>query len=186
MPAATAHATIKHDASGPRTARAHVAHLLVRSGGSYVTCFALCVCEGNDTDCDLGCFWCSFADSECAFCAGCQLRLHMLRSGIMHRGCGRPVRTSRTFSYDRAAPSAPVVYFVCAKEMTPIIWGLLSVLLADSECAFCAGSQLRLHMLRSGIMHRGCGRPVHARCARFVTIGRLLSHLLCTLCVRRK
>ena len=54
----------------------------------------------------VACFWCSFADSECAFCAGCQLRLRMLRSGIMHRGCGRPVRTLRTFSDDRAAPSA--------------------------------------------------------------------------------
>ena len=70
----------------------------------------------------VACFWCSFADSDRAFCAGCQLRLHMLRSGMMHRGCGRPVRTSRTFSYDRVAPIGPVVYFLCAKEMTPIIW----------------------------------------------------------------
>ena len=41
---------------------------------------------------------------------------------MMHRGCGRPVRTSRTFSDDvRAAPIGPVVYFLCAKEMRPII-----------------------------------------------------------------
>ena len=44
---------------------------------------------------------------------------------MMHRGCGRPVRTLRTFSYDRAAPLAPVSYFLCAKEMTPIMCGLL-------------------------------------------------------------
>ena len=50
MPAATAHATIRHDASGLRAARAHVAHLLLRSGGSYGTCFVLFVCEGNETD----------------------------------------------------------------------------------------------------------------------------------------
>ena len=50
MPAATAHAAIRHDASGLRTARAHVAHLFLRSGGSYGTCFALFVCEANDTD----------------------------------------------------------------------------------------------------------------------------------------
>ena len=40
---------------------------------------------------------------------------------MMHRGCGRPVRTLRTFSYDRAAPMAPVLYFLCAKQMTPIM-----------------------------------------------------------------
>ena len=79
---------------------------------------------------------------------------------MMHRGCGRAVRTWRTFCDDRAAPTAPDLYFLCAKQMTPIIWGLLLVLLADSECAFCAGCQLRLRMARSGMMHRGCGRPV--------------------------
>ena len=122
MPAATAHATIRHDASGLRACRAHVAHLLWRSGGSCGTRFVLFVCEGNDTDyCLVACFWCSFADSECAFGAGCQLRLRMLRSGMMHRGCGRPVRTLRPFLYDRAAPSAPVLYFLCAKQMTPIV-----------------------------------------------------------------
>ena len=36
----------------------------------------------------------------------------------MHRGCGRPVRTLRTFCDDRAAPTAPALYFLCAKEMT--------------------------------------------------------------------
>ena len=72
----------------------------------------------NDTDYDVACFWCSFADSDCAFCAGCQLRLRMPRSGMMHRGCGRPVRTLRTFCDDRAAPLAPVLHFLCAKEMT--------------------------------------------------------------------
>ena len=41
---------------------------------------------------------------------------------MMHRGCGRAVRPSRTFCDDRAAPVAPVLYFLCAKEMTPIIW----------------------------------------------------------------
>ena len=50
MPAATAHAAIRHDASGLRAARAHVAHLFSRSGGSRGTCFVLSVCEGNDTD----------------------------------------------------------------------------------------------------------------------------------------
>ena len=146
MPAATAHATIRHHASGLRAARAHVAHLFLRSGGSHGTCFALFVCEGNDTDYDnVACFWCSFADSDCAFCAGCQLRLRMLRSGMMNRGCGRPVRTLRTFSYDRAAPSAPVLHFLCAKQMTPILvacfWcsllirSALSALDASCDCA---------------------------------------------------
>ena len=34
------------------------------------------------------------------------------------------MRTLRTFFYNRAAPLAPVVYFLCTKEMTPImiIW----------------------------------------------------------------
>ena len=41
---------------------------------------------------------------------------------MMHRGCGRPVRTLRTFCDDRAAPAAPVLHFLCAKEMTPISW----------------------------------------------------------------
>ena len=163
MPAATAHGAIRHDASGLRTARAHVAHLLLRSGGSCGTCFVLFVCEANDTD-YVACFWCSFADSECAFCAGCQLRLHMRRSAMMHRGCGRPVRTLRTFCDDRAAPLAPVLHFLCAKEMTPIMWPAfgaplliriaLSALDASCDCA----------LLRSGMMHRGCGRPVRTCC----------------------
>ena len=50
MPAATAHGTTRHDASGLRAARAHVAHLFARSGGSDGTCFVLFVCEGNDPD----------------------------------------------------------------------------------------------------------------------------------------
>ena len=111
----------------------------------------------------VACFlWCSFADSGCAFCAGCQLRLHMLRSAMIHRGCGRAVRTLRTFCDDRAAPSAPLLYFLCAKQMTPVIWwpAFGAPSFADSDCAFCAGCQLRLRMLRSGMMHRGCGRPV--------------------------
>ena len=41
---------------------------------------------------------------------------------MMHRGCGRPVRTLRTFCDDRAAPMAAVLYFLCAKQMTPVIW----------------------------------------------------------------
>ena len=41
---------------------------------------------------------------------------------MMHRGCGRPVRTLRTFLDDRAAPMAPVLHFLCAKEMRPVIW----------------------------------------------------------------
>ena len=40
---------------------------------------------------------------------------------MMHRGCGRPVRTLRPFFDDRAAPMAPALCFLCAKEMTPII-----------------------------------------------------------------
>ena len=162
MPAATAHAAIRHDASGLRACRAHVAHLLWRSDGSCGTRFVLFVCEGNDTDYYLvACFWCSFADSECAFCAGRQLRLRMLRSGMMHRGCGRPVRTLRTFLYDRAAPMAPVLYFLCAKQMTDCCFVFFRHVIpvypsqytndtdydvacfccsfADSECAFCAG-----------------------------------------------
>ena len=31
------------------------------------------------------------------------------------------MRTLRTFCDARAAPTAPALYFVCAKEMTPII-----------------------------------------------------------------
>ena len=50
MPAATAHGTTRHDASGLWPARAHVAPLLLRSGGSCGTCLVLFVCEGNDTD----------------------------------------------------------------------------------------------------------------------------------------
>ena len=104
----------------------------------------------------------SFADSDCAFCAGCQLRLRMLRSGMMHRGCGRRVRTLRTFCDDRAAPIAPALHFLCAKQMTPVIWWpafgapfllirlALSALDASCDCAW----------LRSGMMHQGCGRPV--------------------------
>ena len=102
-----------------------------------------------------------FADSDCAFCAGCQLRLRMLRSGMMHRGCGRPVRTLRSFCDDRAAPMAAVLYFWCAKEMTPVIWwACFWCSFGDSGCAFCAGCQLRLRMTRSAMMHRGCGRAV--------------------------
>ena len=40
---------------------------------------------------------------------------------MMHRGCGRPVRTLRTFCDDRAAPMAAALYFLCAKQMTPIV-----------------------------------------------------------------
>ena len=36
--------------------------------------------------------------------------------------CGRPARTLRTFCDDRAAPVAPALYFLCAKQMRPIIW----------------------------------------------------------------
>ena len=66
---------------------------------------------------------------------------------MMRRGCGRPVRTLRTFLYDRAAPIAPVLHFVCAKQMTPIvIWWpacgaplliriALSALDASCDCA---------------------------------------------------
>ena len=55
MPAATAHGTTRHHASGLRAARAQVAHLLLlRSGGSCGTCFVLFVCEGNEADCYLG------------------------------------------------------------------------------------------------------------------------------------
>ena len=121
------------------------------------------LCAKEMTPVIWACFWCSFADSDCAFCAGCQLRLRMLRSGMMHRGCGRPVRTLRTFCDDRAAPMAPALYFLCAKQMRPIIWACFWCSFADSDCAFCAGCQLRLRMLRSGIMHRGCGRPVRTR-----------------------
>ena len=67
---------------------------------------------------------------------------------MMHRGCGRPVRTLRTFSYDRAAPSAPVVYFLCAKQndtdyLGPafgaplLIRSALSALDASCDCACC-------------------------------------------------
>ena len=78
----------------------------------------LFVCEANDTDYDCGLLLVLLY----TFCAGRQLRLRMLRSGMMQRGCGRPVRTLRTFSYDRAAPIAPALCFLCAKEMTPVIW----------------------------------------------------------------
>ena len=68
---------------------------------------------------------------------------------MMHRGCGRPVRTLRTVCDDRAAPVAPVLYVLCAKEMTPIIiiwWAAfgapllirsaLSALDASCDCAW--------------------------------------------------
>ena len=32
------------------------------------------------------------------------------------------MRTLRTFFDDRAAPMAPALYVLCAKEMTPVIW----------------------------------------------------------------
>ena len=32
------------------------------------------------------------------------------------------MRTLRTFVDDRAAPMAPALHFLCAKEMTPVIW----------------------------------------------------------------
>ena len=35
---------------------------------------------------------------------------------------GEPVRTLRPFCDDRAAPIAPALHFLCAKEMRPIIW----------------------------------------------------------------
>ena len=91
-----------------------------------------------------------------------------------------------THWYHRAAPSAPVWYFLCAKEMTPVIWACFWCSFADSDCAFCAGCQLRLRMLRSGMMHRGCGRP--ARTLRTFSYDRAapMAHLFCALCVRRK
>ena len=64
----------------------------------------------------------------------------------MHRGCGRPVRTLRTFCGDRAASMAAVLHFLCAKQMTPTIWWpasgaplliriALSALDASCDCA---------------------------------------------------
>ena len=58
------------------------------------------------------------------------------------------MRTLRPFFYDRAAPIAPVLYFLCAKEMTPIVIWLafgaplliriaLSALDASCDCARC-------------------------------------------------
>ena len=67
---------------------------------------------------------------------------------MMHRGCGRPVRTLRTFFDDRAAPVAPALDFLCAKQMTPVvIWWpafgaplliriALSALDASCDCAW--------------------------------------------------
>ena len=129
MPAATAHATIRHHASGLRAARAHVAHLFLRSGGSCSTGFALFLCAKEMTPIIWGLLLVLLADSECAFCAGCQLPLRMLRSGMMHRGCGRPVRTLRTFCDDRAAPCGTCfALFVCEANDTDYV-GLLLVLL---------------------------------------------------------
>ena len=145
MPAATAHATIRHDASGLRAARAHVAHLFLRSGGSLAHRLCTFCVRSKMTPIIWGLLLVLLADSECAFCAGCQLRLRMLRSGMMLRGCGRPVRTLRTFLHDRAAPMAPALCFLCAKQMTPIMWPAfgaplliqiaLSVLDASCDCA---------------------------------------------------
>ena len=82
---------------------------------------------------------------------------------------------------------APVLYFVCAKEMTPISWPAFGApLLIRIALSALGARQLRLRMLRSGIVHRGCGRPVRTLRTFFVTIGRLLWHLFCTFCVRRK
>ena len=55
-------------------------------------------------------------------------------------------RTLRTFCDDRAAPIAPASHFLCAKEMTPVIWWpafgaplliriALSALAASCDCA---------------------------------------------------
>ena len=113
MPAATAHA--RHDASGLWAGRAHVGHLFLRSGGSDGTCFALFVCEGNEADCYLGPAFGAPLLIRIALSALDAMR--MARSGMMHRGCGRPVRTLRTFCDDRAAPTTPALHFLCAKEM---------------------------------------------------------------------
>ena len=65
---------------------------------------------------------------------------------MMHRGCGRLTRILRTFIDDRAAPMAPALYFLCAKQMTPIMrpaFGAplliriaLSALGASCDCAW--------------------------------------------------
>ena len=57
------------------------------------------------------------------------------------------MRTLHAFCDDQAAPMAPVLYFLCAKEMTPIIWWpafgaplliriALSALGASRDCAW--------------------------------------------------
>ena len=135
----------------------------------------------------MACFWCSFADSDCAFGAGCQLRLRMARSGMMHRGCGRPVRTSRTHWYHRAAPMAPVLhFFVCEANDTDYDYvACFWCSFADSDCAFGAGRQLRLRMVRSGMMHRGCGRPVRTLHTFSYDRAAPSAPVLCFLCAKQ-
>ena len=183
MPAATAHATIRHDASGLRPGPC-ASFLTIGRLLAHRFC-TFCVREANDTDYLVACSWCSFADSECAFCAGCQLRLRMLRSGMVHRGCGRLVRTLRTFFYDRAAPSAPALHFLCAKQMRPIMWPALGapLLIRIALSALDASCDCAWHDQASCI---GAADGPCARCAPFVTIGRLRWHLFCAFCVRSK
>ena len=80
------------------------------------------MCEANDTD-YLGLLLGApllIRSALSALDASCDCAWHDQAS--VHRGCGRAVRTLRPFSDDRAAPSAPDLHFLCAKEMTPIIW----------------------------------------------------------------
>ena len=86
-------------------------------------------------------------------------------------------RSLLPFTDVAVTPIAPALCFLCAKQMTPImIVACFWCSFADSECAFCAGRQLRLRMLRSGMMQHGAAGGPCARCAPFLTIGRLLAH----------
>ena len=79
--------------------------------------FVLFVCEANDTDYLGPAFGAPLLirSAISALDASCDCAWHDQAS--VHRGCGRAVRTLRTFSYDRAAPSAPVLCFLCAKQI---------------------------------------------------------------------
>ena len=99
----------------------------------------------------------------------------------MHRGCGRPVRTLRTFLYDRAAPSAPCfVLFVCEANDTDCLFGPAfgaPLLIRSALSALSASCGCTCYDQPSCI--GAAGGPC-ARCAPAGAIGRLLAHLCCT------
>ena len=74
---------------------------------------------------------------------------------------------------------APVLYFLCAKQMTPIIWWPAygaPLLIRSALCALDASCDCACYDQASCI---GAAGGPRARCAPFLTIGRLPWHLFC-------